>query len=139
MSTYIYIIDDLVFFFVGIVILYLFVLAVASHFKRIVYPKAEKKYHCAILVPEESPLPVIYRENFTNSSHTMICIKESILLTENTINWSLSYQTQPFLCLHSFWRKSTMRMMPEYKPFNYTQLLKIAKVSVIVSVLYAKK
>ena len=85
MSTYIYIIDDLVFFFVGIVILYLFVLAVASHFKRIVYPKAEKKYHCAILVPEE------------------------------------------------------MRMMPEYKPFNYTQLLKIAKVSVIVSVLYAKK
>ena len=57
MSTYIYIIDDLVFFFVGIVILYLFVLAVASHFKRIVYPKAEKKYHCAILVPEESPLP----------------------------------------------------------------------------------
>ena len=62
MSTYIYIIDDLVFFFVGIVILYLFVLAVASHFKRIVYPKAEKKYHCAILVPEESPLPVIYRE-----------------------------------------------------------------------------
>ena len=64
MSTYIYIIDDLVFFFVGIVILYLFVLAVASHFKRIVYPKAEKKYHCAILVPEESPLPVIYREKF---------------------------------------------------------------------------
>ena len=60
MSTYIYIIDDLVFFFVGIVILYLFVLAVAAHFKRIVYPKAEKKYHCAILVPEESPLPVIY-------------------------------------------------------------------------------
>lgn len=52
MSTYIYIIDDLVFFFVGIVILYLFVLAVAAHFKRIVYPKAEKKYHCAILVPE---------------------------------------------------------------------------------------
>ena len=136
MSTYIYIIDDLVFFFVGIVILYLFVLAVASHFKRIVYPKAEKKYHCAILVPEESPLPVIYREE---SSHTTICIKESILLTKNTINWSLSYQTQPFLCLHSFWRKSTMRMMPEYKPFNYTQLLKIAKVSVIVSVLYVKK
>ena len=64
MSTYIYIIDDLVFFFVGIVILYLFVLAVAAHFKRIVYPKAEKKYHCAILVPEESPLPVIYREKF---------------------------------------------------------------------------
>ena len=86
MSTYIYIIDDLVFFFVGIVILYLFVLAVASHFKRIVYPKAEKKYHCAILVPEESPLPVIYREESYESSHTMICIKESILLTENTIN-----------------------------------------------------
>ena len=134
MSTYIYIIDDLVFFFVGIVILYLFVLAVASHFKRIVYPKAEKKYHCAILVPEESPLPVIYREEsyefFTyNDLHQGI----------NTLDWSLSYQTQPFLCLHSFWRKSTMRMMPEYKPFNYTQLLKIAKVSVIVSVLYAKK
>lgn len=60
MSTYIYIIDDLVFFFVGIVIYTSFVWR-ASHFKRIVYPKAEKKYHCAILVPEESPLPVIYR------------------------------------------------------------------------------
>lgn len=87
MSTYIYIIDDLVFFFVGIVILYLFVLAVASHFKRIVYPKAEKKYHCAILVPEESPLPVIYREeSYEFFTIPMICIKESILLTENTIN-----------------------------------------------------
>lgn len=42
MSTYIYIIDDLVFFFVGIVILYLFVLAVAAHFKRIVYPKLKR-------------------------------------------------------------------------------------------------
>ncbi len=57
MSTYIYIIDDLVFFFVGIVILYLFVLAVASHFKRIVYPKAEKKYHCAILVRKKVRFP----------------------------------------------------------------------------------
>lgn len=57
MSTYIYIIDDLVFFFVGIVILYLFVLAVASHFKRIVYPKAEKKYHCAILVQKKVRFP----------------------------------------------------------------------------------
>lgn len=139
MSTYIYIIDDLVFFFVGIVILYLFVLAVASHFKRIVYPKAEKKYHCAILVPEESPLPVIYREEsyefFTyNDLHQGINTLDRehyqlVLILSNT-----AISLSPL-----FLEKSTMRMMPEYKPFNYTQLLKIAKVSVIVSVLYAKK
>ena len=126
MSTYIYIIDDLVFFFVGIVILYLFVLAVASHFKRIVYPKAEKKYHCAILVPEESPLPVIYREESYE------------FFTYNDLHQGINTLDKEHY-LHSFWRKSTMRMMPEYKPFNYTQLLKIAKVSVIVSVLYVKK
>ena len=126
MSTYIYIIDDLVFFFVGIVILYLFVLAVASHFKRIVYPKAEKKYHCAILVPEESPLPVIYREESYE------------FFTYNDLHQGINTLDKEHYQL-VLWRKSTLRMMPEYKPFNYTQLLKIAKVSVIVSVLYVKK
>lgn len=56
MDSYIYIIDDLAFFFVGILVLYLFVLAVASHFKHIVYPKAGKQYHCAVLVPEGNTL-----------------------------------------------------------------------------------
>lgn len=62
MDSYIYIIDDLVFFFTGVLFLYLFVLAVASHFKHIIYSKAKKKYHCAILIPEGSSLLTIYKE-----------------------------------------------------------------------------
>lgn len=63
MDYYIYIIDDLVFFFTGGVFIYLFVLAVASHFKHIDYPKSQKKYNCAILIREGSPLPATYKES----------------------------------------------------------------------------
>lgn len=62
MNPYIYIIDDLVFFFTGILIIYLFVLSAASHFKHIVYPKTQKKYRCAILIPEESQLPTMHKD-----------------------------------------------------------------------------
>ena len=60
MDSYIYIIDDLAFFLTGILFLYLFVLSTASHFKHITYPKAQKKYRCAILIRESSPLPDLY-------------------------------------------------------------------------------
>ena len=43
-DSYIYIIDDLIFFCTGLLLLYLFVMAVASHFKHITYPKAQKTY-----------------------------------------------------------------------------------------------
>lgn len=61
-DSYIYIIDDLVFFCTGLLLLYLFVMAIASHFKHITYPKAQKEYGCAILVPEGSILPDMYKE-----------------------------------------------------------------------------
>ena len=61
-DSYIYIIDDLIFFCTGLLLLYLFVMAVASHCKHITYPKAQKAYRCAILVPEGSLLPEIYKE-----------------------------------------------------------------------------
>ena len=62
MDSYIYIIDDLVFFFTGALFLYLFVMEVASHFKHIIYPKTQKKYNCAILIREDSPLLAIHKE-----------------------------------------------------------------------------
>mgnify|MGYP000269184562 CR=1 FL=1 len=62
MDSYIYIIDDLLFLCTGLLLIYLFVLAVASHFKHIIYPKTGKKYHCAILIPEGSLLPTIYKD-----------------------------------------------------------------------------
>ena len=60
MDSYIYIIDDLTFFLTGILFLYLFILSTASHFRHITYPKAQKKYRCAILIRESSPLPDLY-------------------------------------------------------------------------------
>ncbi len=72
-DSYIYIIDDLIFFCTGLLLLYLFVMAVASHFKHITYPKAQKTYRCAILVPEGSLLPEIYKEE----SYEFITYSES--------------------------------------------------------------
>lgn len=60
MDSYIYIIDDLTFFLTGILFLYLFILSTASHFRHITYPKAQKKYRCAILIRESSLLPNLY-------------------------------------------------------------------------------
>ena len=62
MDSYIYILDDLVFFFTGVLFLYLFVLTIASHFKHITYSKSQKKYNCAILIREGSPLITTYKE-----------------------------------------------------------------------------
>lgn len=75
-DSYIYIIDDLIFFCTGLLLLYLFVMAVASHCKHITYPKAQKAYRCAILVPEGSLLPYI-KKNHMSLSHTAICIRQS--------------------------------------------------------------
>lgn len=61
-SRYIYITDDLMFLCTALLLLYLFILAIASHLKRISYPESTQKYRCAILVPENSPLPARYRE-----------------------------------------------------------------------------
>lgn len=66
MDSYIYIIDDLLFFCTALLLIYLFVLAVASHFKHITYPKAGRKYQCAILVPEGSSLPSIQKDESYN-------------------------------------------------------------------------
>jgi len=61
-DSYIYIIDDLVFLFTGLLLLYLFVMAIASHVKHMTYPKAQKEYRCAILIPEGNHLPDVYKE-----------------------------------------------------------------------------
>ena len=60
-DTYIHIVEDFVFFFVGLLLLYLFVLAIASHVKCIIYPKAQKEHRCALLVREGNILPTIYQ------------------------------------------------------------------------------
>lgn len=61
-NTYIYVVDDLLFFCMGFLLLYLFVLAVASHFNRPGYAKSKKQFRCAILVSEKSNLPALYKE-----------------------------------------------------------------------------
>ena len=62
MDNFIYIADDFFFLCIGLLLLYLFILAVASHFKHSNYPKARKQYQCAILVPYGSLLPSIYQQ-----------------------------------------------------------------------------
>lgn len=62
-DTYIYIVEDLLFFLTGFLLLYFFILAIASHFKRISYPKTPNQYRCAILVSETSTLPLLYKED----------------------------------------------------------------------------
>ena len=76
-DTYIYIVEDFLFLFVGLLLLYLFVLAIASHFKCIIYPKAQKEHRCVLLVPEGNTLPAIYKEQpyefivYTNLTETI--------------------------------------------------------------------
>ena len=73
-DSYIYIIDDLIFFCTGLLLLYLFVMAVASHCKHITYPKAQKAYRCAIL---EAFFQIYIKKNHMSLSHTAICIRQS--------------------------------------------------------------
>lgn len=61
-DTYIYIVDDFLFFCMGAILIYLFVLAIASHLKHSQYAKSKKQYRCAVLVREGSILPVIHKE-----------------------------------------------------------------------------
>lgn len=61
-DTYIYIVDDILFFCMGAILIYLFVLAIASHLKHSQYAKSKKQYRCAVLVREGSILPVIHKE-----------------------------------------------------------------------------
>ena len=63
MDSYIYLIDDLLFLCTGLTFIYLFFLAVASHYSHIIYAKAESKYHCAILVPEGSRFLADFTDN----------------------------------------------------------------------------
>lgn len=62
-DSYIYIIDDLLFLCTGLTLIYLFALAVASHYSHIIYAKSESKYHCAILVPEGSRFLADFKDN----------------------------------------------------------------------------
>lgn len=56
----VYITDDLLFFFLGSAFIYLFVLVVASHLKRVDYSPSKRQYRYAILVPAPSSLPASY-------------------------------------------------------------------------------
>ena len=62
MDNFIYIADGFFFLCIGLLLLYLFILAVASHFKHSNYPKARKQYQCAILVSDGSLLPFMYKQ-----------------------------------------------------------------------------
>lgn len=62
MDNFINIADDFFFLCMGLLLLYFFILAVASHFKHTNYPKASKQHHCAILVPDGSILPSVYQQ-----------------------------------------------------------------------------
>ena len=74
-DSYIYIIDDLVFFCTGLLLLYLFVMAIASHFKHITYPKRN------MVVPFSFRREVFFRmcikKKSTSLSHTAIYIRQS--------------------------------------------------------------
>lgn len=62
LDTYIYILDDLFFLGTGILLLYFFVYAVASHFKKPHYIAAKKQYRCAFLVPETNMLSAVPKD-----------------------------------------------------------------------------
>lgn len=62
LDPYIYIVDDLLFFCAALLLVYLFVFAVVSHFKRANYATTKKIYSCVFLVPESSVLPTLYKD-----------------------------------------------------------------------------
>lgn len=64
MDSYIYIIDDFLFICTVLLLLYLFALSVASHFKHIVYPKASRQFRAIFLIPEGNILSESYREEY---------------------------------------------------------------------------
>lgn len=55
--------DEILFLGTGSMLIYLFVLAIASHRKHRFYAPSKKSYQCAILVPPESKLPSLYSKD----------------------------------------------------------------------------
>lgn len=76
-DSYIYIIDDLIFFCTGLLLLYLFVMAVASHCKHITYPKAQKHIVAPFSFQKEAFFHIYIKKNHMSLSHTAICIRQS--------------------------------------------------------------
>ena len=77
-DSYIYIIDDLIFFCTGLLLLYLFVMAVASHCKHITYPKAQKSISLRHSRSRREAFFHIYiKKNHMSLSHTAIYIRQS--------------------------------------------------------------
>ena len=122
MDNFIYIADDFFFLCIGLLLLYLFILAVASHFKHSNYPKARKQYQCAILVPYGSLLPSIYQQE----AYEFITYKDLLEAIDSLDN--------PI-----FWKRFIMPTMPEYRQCSYTRSLIIVREYGNVSMLYPKK
>lgn len=139
MDNFIYIADDFFFLCIGLLLLYLFILAVASHFKHSNYPKARKQYQCAILVPYGSLLPSIYQQE----AYEFITYKDLLEAID-----SLDKERYELVILLSdkasalsphFWKRFIMPTMPEYRQCSYTRSLIIVREYGNVSMLYPKK
>ena len=134
MDNFIYIADDFFFLCIGLLLLYLFILAVASHFKHSNYPKARKQYQCAILVPYGSLLPSIYQQE----AYEFITYKDLLEAID-----SLDKERYELVILlsdkASFWKRFIMPTMPEYRQCSYTRSLIIVREYGNVSMLYPKK
>ena len=130
MDYFIYIADDFFFLCIGLLLLYLFILAVASHFKHSNYPKARKQYQCAILVQDGSLLPFMYQQEayeFITYKDLLEAIKSSFFLIK------------PVLYHPIFWKRFIMPTMPEYRQCSCTRSLIIVREYGNVSMLYPKK
>lgn len=139
MDNFIYIADDFFFLCIGLLLLYLFILAVASHFKHSNYPKARKQYQCAILVQDGSLLPFMYQQE----AYEFITYKDLL----EAIN-SLDKERYELVILLSdkasalsphFWKRFIMPTMPEYRQCSCTRSLIIVREYGNVSMLYPKK
>lgn len=139
MDNFIYIADDFFFLCIGLLLLYLFILAVASHFKHSNYPKARKQYQCAILVPYGSLLPSIYQQE----AYEFITYKDLLEAID-----SLDKERYELVILLSdkasalsphFLERFIMPTMPEYRQCSYTRSLIIVREYGNVSMLYPKK
>ena len=137
MDNFIYIADDFFFLCIGLLLLYLFILAVASHFKHSNYPKARKQYQCAILVPYGSLLPSIYQQE----AYEFITYKDLLEAIDSLDKerYELVFLIKPVLYHPIFWKRFIMPTMPEYRQCSYTRSLIIVREYGNVSMLYPKK
>ena len=112
MDSYIYIIDDL--------FLYFFVLSTASHFRHITYPKAQKKYRCAILIRESSPLPDLYGKESPYEFITYNDLYQGIIsLDKEHYDLALILPDTARTLSHNCWTRFMTLMMPEYRQSSY--------------------